>query len=70
MIQEHGYPGERVGVTYGTNAWAYASQEAPTVVFGPGSIQQAHTVDEWIEIDQLHLATDILYTFARQFGRQ
>ena len=70
VIQEHGYPGERVGVTYGTNAWAYASQEAPTVVFGPGSIQQAHTVDEWIEIDQLHLATDILYTFARQFGRQ
>ncbi|MEE3369505.1 MAG: M20 family metallopeptidase [Planctomycetota bacterium] len=68
VIQEHGYSGARVGVTYGTNAWAYAAREAPTVVFGPGSIQQAHTVDEWIEIEQLHLATDILYTFALQFG--
>ena len=68
VIQEHGHSGGRVGVTYGTNAWAYAAREAPTVVFGPGSIQQAHTVDEWIEIEQLHLATDILYTFALQFG--
>ena len=68
MIQEHGYSGRRVGVTYGTNAWAYAARDAPTVVFGPGSIQQAHTVDEWIEIEQLHRATDILYTFALQFG--
>ena len=68
VIREHGYSGRRVGVTYGTNAWAYAAREAPTVVFGPGSIQQAHTVDEWIETEQLHLATDILYTFALQFG--
>ena len=68
VIQEHGYSGRRVGVTYGTNAWAYAARDAPTVVFGPGSIQQAHTVDEWIEIEQLHRATDILYTFALQFG--
>ena len=67
VIQQHGHPGHCVGVTYGTNAWAYTSREAPTVVFGPGSIQQAHTVDEWIEIDQLEQATDILYAFARSF---
>lgn len=27
-----------------------------SVIFGPGDLQQAHSVDEWIEIDQLHQA--------------
>jgi acetylornithine deacetylase len=35
----------------------------PAVVFGPGDIAQAHTRDEWIAVDQLHLATDIYYRF-------
>jgi len=30
------------------------------VVFGPGDIAQAHTKDEWIEVAQLHQATEIL----------
>lgn len=29
----------------------------PTLLFGPGSIDQAHTVDEWVEVEQLELAT-------------
>jgi acetylornithine deacetylase/succinyl-diaminopimelate desuccinylase-like protein len=45
---------------YGTNASIYAAADVPSVVFGPGSIIQAHTVDEWIEIDQVGLATSIL----------
>ena len=31
-----------------------------TVVFGPGSIAQAHPADEWIAIEQLEAAVDIL----------
>lgn len=31
----------------------------PTVIFGPGSIRQAHNIDEYIEIDQLVKATEI-----------
>jgi acetylornithine deacetylase/succinyl-diaminopimelate desuccinylase-like protein len=45
---------------YGTNASIYAAADVPCVVFGPGSIIQAHTVDEWIEIDQVGLAASIL----------
>ncbi|MFM8286006.1 MAG: M20/M25/M40 family metallo-hydrolase, partial [Planctomycetaceae bacterium] len=37
----------------------------PAVVFGPGSIEQAHTRDEWIEVEQLRLATEILHRFCR-----
>jgi acetylornithine deacetylase len=42
--------------------------DSPTVVFGPGSINQAHTCDEWIEIEQLHRATDMLTEFGRLGG--
>jgi len=39
---------------YGTNAWAHTSDVArQCVVIGPGSIDQAHTKDEWIAIDEL-----------------
>jgi len=29
-------------------------------VFGPGSIAQAHTADEWIDLEQLAAAVEIL----------
>jgi len=48
------------GVPYGTNAGILAASGVPSVVFGPGSIQQAHTADEWIDIRQLQKATEIL----------
>ena len=25
----------------------------PTVVFGPGDIRRAHTVDEWVDVDEV-----------------
>ncbi|MEM9658129.1 MAG: M20/M25/M40 family metallo-hydrolase, partial [Planctomycetota bacterium] len=37
-----------LGAPYGTNAASIALAGIPTVVFGPGSIKQAHTADEWI----------------------
>ena len=45
---------------YGTNASIYAAAGVPSVVFGPGSIAQAHTVDEWIALDQVATAASIL----------
>jgi acetylornithine deacetylase/succinyl-diaminopimelate desuccinylase-like protein len=45
---------------YGTNASIYAAAGVPSVVFGPGSIAQAHTVDEWIALDELATAVAIL----------
>lgn len=38
---------------YCTDASFYPSINVPAVVFGPGSIIQAHTKDEWISIEQL-----------------
>lgn len=55
-----GATGPPLGVAYSTNATAYAAVGIPTVVFGPGSITQAHTADEWVAIEELQAAVEIL----------
>ncbi len=48
-----------IGVPFGTDAAVIAASGIPSVVFGPGSILQAHTCDEWISITQLEEAVDV-----------
>ncbi|HEX3726913.1 MAG TPA: M20 family metallopeptidase [Pirellulales bacterium] len=60
-----GLDSRAVGVPYGTNAAAIAAAGVPSIVFGPGSIDQAHTADEWISLEQLSAASDALYQFGR-----
>jgi len=64
-IRRVGGPGEGIGVPFGTDAPHFAATGCPTVVFGPGSIDQAHTADEWLDLDQLRSAAEILFEFAK-----
>jgi acetylornithine deacetylase len=48
-------------VPYGTDASTIASVGVPTVVFGPGDVAHAHTADEWVSIDEVEQAGEILY---------
>ena len=57
----------RRGVPYATHAAFYSRLGIPAVVFGPGSIEQAHTADEWIPLDQLRQAADILCHFIKMW---
>lgn len=66
VVRAQGGPGRLVGVPFGTDASKLAAAGVPSVVFGPGSIDQAHTADEWLDLDQLHQASEILYRFARE----
>ena len=66
LVQKHGHPGELVGVPYATDAAAVAATGLPAVVFGPGSIAQAHTADEFIQVEALQLATDIFHHIATE----
>jgi acetylornithine deacetylase/succinyl-diaminopimelate desuccinylase-like protein len=66
LVQNHGGHGELVGVPYATDAAAIAAAGVPTVVLGPGSIAQAHTADESVAIDALHLATEIFHQIANE----
>jgi len=54
----------RIAARYGTNASIYSAAGVPSVVFGPGSIAQAHTADEWIDLAQVDAVADILAALA------
>ncbi|GJQ20708.1 MAG: acetylornithine deacetylase [Bacteroidia bacterium] len=45
---------------YATDAGIYNAEGIKTVVFGPGDIAQAHTAAEFIELDQVKKAVDVL----------
>ena len=45
-------------VSYGTDGGFFTELE-DKIVFGPGSIQQAHTHNEWISLEQLKLGTEL-----------
>ena len=51
-------------VPYGTDASSIAEAGIPSVVFGPGDIAKAHTCDEWVPIDEVAQASEILYKLA------
>jgi acetylornithine deacetylase/succinyl-diaminopimelate desuccinylase family protein len=57
-------PRQIEAVPYGTDASTLAEAGIPAVVFGPGDIAQAHTKDEFLAIDELHAAVEILVRFA------
>ena len=40
-------------VTYGTEAGQFQRAGIESVVCGPGDIAQAHSANEWIELEQL-----------------
>lgn len=56
-------PCQKIGVPFGTDAAAFGAAGVPSVVFGPGSIDQAHTADEWLDLSQLAQASEALYRF-------
>lgn len=47
------------GVPYGTDASKFTAVGVPAIVFGPGSIDQAHAAVEWISCEQVLTAVDI-----------
>lgn len=51
---------ERLKVSYATEAGAFQNYRIPTVICGPGTIEQAHTPNEFITLDQLVLCEKVL----------
>ena len=60
-------------VVEGMTAWVDAAflneSGVPAVCYGPGSIEQAHTADEWIDVREIRTCAAVLETFARSLGR-
>jgi acetylornithine deacetylase len=65
-----GDPGDVIGMPYGSNASWLSAAGVPAVVFGPGSIDNAHTDDEWVEVADVVLAAQVLAELATILGRE
>ena len=60
-----------VGVPWGSDASKFARQsDWHALVLGPGSVEQAHTANEWVEIDELVMASDLYVETALQFAEK
>jgi succinyl-diaminopimelate desuccinylase len=64
LLQTAGQKGP-AGVDFFCDAAVLARGGIPSVVFGPGDIAQAHTVNEWISLRSLESATDLLEQYLR-----
>ena len=52
-------PIETTGATYATNGGELSRKGVDAIVFGPGDIAQAHTRNEWIDLDELRKAVRV-----------
>ncbi|WP_158606960.1 M20 family metallopeptidase [Paenibacillus ginsengarvi] len=58
------------GVTYGCDASKLQEfKRIPSIIYGPGSIAQAHTNDEWVPVSDVEQAAEFYLQLARTFGR-
>jgi acetylornithine deacetylase len=49
------------GVTYGSDLRLFTNHgHLPAVLYGPGNIAQAHTVDEWVDLKEVFSAAKVL----------
>lgn len=57
-----------VAVPYASEAGQFQLHGVPTVLCGPGSIEQAHQADEWCEIAQIEECIDFMRRLAAELG--
>ena len=62
--------GRAEGAGWYSDAGPFSRTCGQVAVFGPGSILQAHTEDEFIDLDQLRLGRDILAGFLRRLASE
>ncbi len=67
VLARLGMDAEPVGVPYGSDASKLARAGVPTVVFGPGSIDQAHAACEFVECEEVRRACEFYRRFALAF---
>ena len=66
ILVSHSLPPRPLGAPFATNASYLNSTGIPTVIIGPGDPIKAHTKDEWISLDQLHLGVQIYLAMMQQ----
>ncbi len=68
VLDDLGLDPEPIGVAFGSDASKLAAAGIPSIILGPGSIDRAHTIDEYIEIDQLEASFEIYRHIMERFS--
>lgn len=58
VLRAIGGNADPVGVPFGSDASKLGRAGIPTIIFGPGSIDQAHAAVEYIELKQVQQASE------------
>lgn len=64
VLAKAGLTHEAIGVPFGSDASKLTRAGTPTVIFGPGRIEQAHAADEHVDMDEVARGADILVSLA------
>ena len=67
VLRSMGCNDELAGVPFGSDASKLARQGIPSMIFGPGSIDQAHAAVEFVDCDQVSAALNFYVDFLKQF---
>jgi acetylornithine deacetylase/succinyl-diaminopimelate desuccinylase-like protein len=68
--QVHGAPLETGLSTTVTDGGWTAYFGIPTILYGPGSLEEAHSVDEKISVSELENFSEVLYKFLKNWYNQ
>jgi succinyl-diaminopimelate desuccinylase len=60
-----GIDAEPMGVPFGSDATKMTAVGIPSIIFGPGSIDQAHTANEFVNVAEVATAAEMLAGLAR-----
>lgn len=66
MVGKAGYSAEVIGVPYGSDASKLTRAGTPCVIFGPGRIEQAHAIDEYVDMDEVAQGAEMLVELANR----
>ncbi len=67
VLKEAGLNGSPVGVPFGSDASKFVRAGIPSIILGPGSIEQAHTADEYVELEEVEKAFVVYRNLMKSF---
>ena len=69
ILRSIGLEEKPTGVSFGCDCTKLSRAGIPSIIFGPGSIERAHTTNEFVEIDQVEKALEFYRRFLLEFGK-
>lgn len=67
VLAEIGLDTRPYGVPFGSDASKLSKAGIPSIILGPGSIEQAHTADEFVEIEQVEKSFEVYRRLMKTF---